>query len=196
MLASTMTSQLANVVVFTPGDFQRLVHTLGEQRNFVAVGSIQRLPVNTVTTGCLKLHLDIGAGILTEHSARVIGADIRLIVPGDGCLLCIGGAGDVRESLERLVAAQAGLELSRPPWHQQRPGSLRSVNQMAVSEGVRLLETLAEGSIARSCWVRIAWDELIPQTRRVSWESNTLCPLCARSVHVTYVSSLPPHQDR
>ncbi len=39
-----MTGQSANVIVFTPGDFQRLVHTLCELRNFVAVGSIQRIP--------------------------------------------------------------------------------------------------------------------------------------------------------
>jgi len=104
-----------------------------------------RLFVSMVATCYLKPHLDIGTGVFAERSSRFIGADVRLIVPGDGCLLCIGGAGDLRESLERLMAAQEGLELPHPPWNRQRLGSLRSLNQMAVSEGMRLLEMLAEG---------------------------------------------------
>lgn len=155
-----------------------------------------RLFVNTVATGCLKPHLDIGTGVFSEHASRVIGADIRLILPGDGCLLCIGGAGDVRANLARLVAAQAGLELPRSPWNQQRLGSLRSVNQMAVSEGMRLLEMLAEGGIEGSCWIRIEWDGVIPQIRLVSHESDPLCGLHAFSGCDDRLLSLSSSQDK
>jgi molybdopterin/thiamine biosynthesis adenylyltransferase len=140
-----------------------------------------RLFVSLVAVRHLKPHLDIGTGILTEHAARVIGADIRLIMPGDGCLLCIGGVGDAHASLERLVIAQAGLELPQTLWNQQRLGSLRSVNQMAVATGMRLLETLAEEGIDRSYWVRLEWDRIIPRTRLVSYQNSVFCPICILS---------------
>ena len=61
--------------------------------------------------------------------------------------------------------------------------------QMAVAAGMRLLETLAEGEIERSCWMRIEWDEVIPQMRRVSWESDPFCPLHAFSGFDDFLSS-------
>ena len=137
-----------------------------------------RLFVSQVATRGLQPHLDIGTGVVAEGSSRLIGADIRLVVPGDGCLLCIGGVGDMRQRLERLVAIQQGIEPPRLPWDLQRLGSLRSVNQMAVAVGMRLLETQAAGESERSCWLRIEWEGHIPQSRLMSHDNNPSCPLC------------------
>ena len=132
-----------------------------------------------------KILLDIGAGIFLPSEAdgsthgRHMGADVRLIVPGDGCLLCRGNLTNYHQALSELFSKAQ----SPAPWWRQRAGSLRSLNQMAVGLGLRLLEDLAAERINGSVWASLEFDG----SGRVQVDypnpppATEPCPLCARA---------------
>lgn len=118
-----------------------------------------------------RIHLDLGTGVFDGDGERDggwrAGADVRLVLPGQGCLLCIGG-----------------LDLRRNPpgdWRRQRAGSLRSLNQLAAATAMLQFERLVAGDLRRSAWTRI---EVAPDggftTRRMPVASVDDCPLCGR----------------
>jgi hypothetical protein len=137
--------------------------------------------------------LDIGTGIFYDQALqrlvqptrrapihipqpqRALGADVRLIVPGDGCLLCWGGVAQPREAIQRWRTSQP-----RRPWHVERAGSLRSLNAMATHLGLRLLEDLVAGRLTRSVWLRFETDAHgIPTLRHLPVQRRLTCALCA-----------------
>lgn len=90
-----------------------------------------------------RVHVDLGTGVFESAEGRWrAGADIRLLLPGEGvCALCVGG-----------------LDLqSRPPadWRRQRAGSLRSLNHLASNAAQILIERLVVGDLQHSVWTRI-----------------------------------------
>lgn len=99
--------------------------------------------------------LDIGTGIFDEDSNqpsavsnpqpttrnRQMGADVRLILPGDGCLLCWGGVANPQEALERWQTKQP-----RRPWYEERAGSLRSLNALPPTSASVFLKTSSQGA--------------------------------------------------
>jgi molybdopterin/thiamine biosynthesis adenylyltransferase len=85
-----------------------------------------------LSSALLKVHLDIGTGLLQVGGERLIGADVRMMLPGRGCLLCNGGV-ELRDDARS--------------WRQQRLGSLRSLNGVASSYAMLLLERLAGGTL-------------------------------------------------
>jgi hypothetical protein len=138
--------------------------------------------------------LDVGTGIFHDqaprypvhpeqpapiHGAlphRALGADVRLIVPGDGCLLCWGGVAQLREAIQRWRTGQP-----RRPWHVERAGSLRSLNAMAAHLGLRLLEDLVAGRLTRSVWLRFETDAHgVPTLRHLPARRRPTCALCTR----------------
>ncbi len=138
--------------------------------------------------------LDIGTGIFYDQVSphpvhptrsapvqgsspqRALGADVRLIVPGDGCLLCWGGVAQPREAIQRWRTSQP-----RRPWHVERAGSLRSLNAMAAHLGIRLLEDLVAGRLTRSVWLRFETDAHgVPTLRHLLARRRPTCTLCAR----------------
>jgi hypothetical protein len=138
--------------------------------------------------------LDIGTGIFYDQAPlhpvhptrpapvqgsppqRVLGADVRLIVPGDGCLLCWGGVAQPREVIQRWRTGRP-----RRPWHVERAGSLRSLNAMAAHLGLRLLEDLVAGRLTRSVWLRFETDAHgMPTLRHLPARRRPTCALCAR----------------
>jgi hypothetical protein len=100
-----------------------------------------RLEASLVATLFLKPHLDIGTGILEVRRRIRAGFEVRLIVPGDGCLLCIGGLPNLGRPRPRN-------------FRQERAGSSRFLNQAAAGHGMRLLSRLFEGTLERSQWHR------------------------------------------
>lgn len=144
-----------------------------------------RLLSGALATTYLKPWLDIGTGIFRvgtppRHRQNPsvphvqIGADVRLILPGDGCVLCFGGVAHIPESL------QTWGQLVRRPWQTERAGSLRSLNMLAVATGLRWLEELVMGRLTGSLWQRA---EVTPHGL-VEWQSMPLrhdpgCRLCA-----------------
>jgi molybdopterin/thiamine biosynthesis adenylyltransferase len=107
----------------------------------------------------LTPHLDIGAGVTRTTGGRQLAADVRLLLPGDGCLRCVGGLGDAEQAAYELHAPSGALP-RRPPeaWDARgRLGSLVTLNSMAVSFGVQSWLDLLDGSLAGSIWHRLRW---------------------------------------
>jgi molybdopterin/thiamine biosynthesis adenylyltransferase len=148
-----------------------------------------RLVVGALACCYEKLLLDVGTGIfdedshqLSEVSHRRMGADIRLILPGDGCLLCWGGVANPQEALRRW---RTGLSLGRAkeqrrPWHEERAGSLRSLNAVAAHFGIRLLEDLVAGRLTQSVWLRLEVNEQgLPSLQSFPACLLPTCSLCS-----------------
>ncbi|MBK8975145.1 MAG: ThiF family adenylyltransferase [Planctomycetes bacterium] len=115
-----------------------------------------------------RVHLDVGTGVFGAGDEFVAGADIRLIVPGDGCLLCVGGL-DLRRPRER-------------DWRRQRAGSLRSLNGVATSLAMFLLERFLIGDLQHSVWMQVTLDrrgELA--SRRMPRQPDPDCVVCAHA---------------
>ena len=154
--------------------------------------------------------LDIGTGVLRRQGAdtsagtREMGADVRLVLPGEGCLFCWGGVADQARLQASLNRWASGRESGNPerPWHEERAGSLRSLNQIAVHLGIRMIEQLAAGSSALSVnlpasapeeaathlfansdtfsrWIRLHFDDQgMPDISRLPSRRTQSCPLC------------------
>lgn len=124
--------------------------------------------------------LDVGSGVFGTGQERVMGADIRLILPGDGCLLEWGHLGRFEAAVDEL----AGLRVPQPPldWRTQRAGSLRSLNELAVGTALQMLQDLMGERIHGSIWARL---EIDPEGRiSVRYPAPTrdpACRLCAKS---------------
>ncbi len=114
-------------------------------------------------TLALQPHLDLAAG--TDQATGRAGADVRLLLPGRGCLLCLGGVAD---------------PLGRPPTSGTAP---RVINGMAAHLGGQLLlDWFARPWFARSCWVRVRTgrDGGVSVTRQDAARPQTDCPWCSR----------------
>jgi NAD(P)-dependent dehydrogenase (short-subunit alcohol dehydrogenase family) len=119
-----------------------------------------RLCAALAAAGYLRPHLDLGSGVFEQPmSGWTAGADVRLMLPGEGCLVCAGG-----------------LDLERPrepDWRRERAGSLRSLNHLAIGQGMALLERMVVGDLRRSTWMRLVLErdgslgsEVMPWTAR------------------------------
>jgi hypothetical protein len=142
-----------------------------------------------------KVFLDIGTGIFLEDSRqppafrirhsefriRRMGADVRLILPGSGCLLCVGGLANEAQAQELLSSADAERTFhAQRDWRQERAGSLRSLNQLAAALGLRLLEDLVGERVRGSAWLRVEFGEDgLPQLRALHSLQTGHCLLCA-----------------
>src|SRR5215211_3951457 len=82
-----------------------------------------------------KILIDIGTGVIigTSDSAAKRGYDVRMILPGDGCLRCCGGLDRPQAELE--VFNRDEQQRQRSDGRRQR-GSLSTLNVAAVSEGI------------------------------------------------------------
>lgn len=119
--------------------------------------------------------LDIATGIPTADPARH-GADIRLILPGDRCLRCLGGVATTAQTAARIPPAQ---EFDPDRWRATRAGSLRSVNLRACGTALGLLEETVTGRLRRSAWIRLAGPASEGGVERVESRPDPRCPLCA-----------------
>jgi hypothetical protein len=142
-----------------------------------------RLACATIAGLYSKVSLDIGTGIFASPEGRgspVLGADIRLLLPGDLCLLCHGGILDEGRATQVLSSreSEAGFTAGRD-WQRERAGSLHSLNQIAVSMGLRLLEDLVGERVERSTWLQLDYSGTIPVVRRMAPSRVPGCRLCA-----------------
>lgn len=107
-----------------------------------------------------KLHLDIGTGVFMDGDGerRRIGGDVRLLLPGEACVLCLGGLRDAELARDEADAPPGALRRGRQAaWHEDRAGSLLTVNHAAVHVGLQLWLAVLSGQIARSQWLRLEW---------------------------------------
>lgn len=147
-----------------------------------------RLCCGLIGTSLHKILIDIGTGVLSEPQNSIIarGLDIRLIVPGDGCLRCFGNLVNYDEALSSLVYKQDFLPTQRKlRWWQQRTGSLRYLNQIASGFAVKLLCDFLSQRGFRSTWLQMEFtqsgDYDLYKTIRSENGITPNCPLCRRS---------------
>ncbi|MFM7350114.1 MAG: ThiF family adenylyltransferase [Erythrobacter sp.] len=100
-----------------------------------------------------KPHLDIATG-LHAHGAE---ADLRLLPPGTGCLVCLGGLAQA----EQLAAQWASAAPPPTPadFRLQRAGSLQSWGVLSAHAGLRMLEAMYAGRIGHALFRRLAETE-------------------------------------
>lgn len=98
-----------------------------------------------------KVLLDIGSGVSSVTKAST-GYDVRLILPGDGCLKCCGGIDEKRGEIEMFNRYER--QRQRQEGHLLREGSLSYLNSLAVNEGIALLQDLCRGEIKNSTWIQ------------------------------------------
>lgn len=138
---------------------------------------LARLLTSILGAAYLRPVVDIGTGIFGDGDARRMGADVRLILPGS-CLVCAGGVpGLTQDGGGRRHATQRTSE--RPAWREQRAGSLRTLNQVAVGLGLRLFEDLIGGRLASSVWLRLDYGaDGLPRLEHVPITPDPACPVC------------------
>jgi len=168
-----------------------------------------RLACAFLATSYLKPLIDIGTGVL--HNAptatraddapgdpprlgpadyRVpgwrMGADVRLVLPGL-CLRCLGGiAGADALAAGSIPANHTGYGTrfgdTTADWQQQRAGSLRSLNGVAVNLALRLLEDFIAGRITESAWLHLDYDDTgIPTLEHPTAPTVLGCNFCSLS---------------
>jgi hypothetical protein len=129
----------------------------------------------------LKPLLDVGTGVLTSESGEpLLGADIRWIVPGEGCLLCIGGLANPQqvEVVRQGLHAEQQYRAQRH-WQQERRGSLRSLNMVAVGLALRMLEDYLATRLQTSRWLRLVYQDATPQVQEIGHGTPHHRCLCA-----------------
>jgi len=193
-------SQTAETIAETVLSFSALVALKATDVVFCCVDN----PAARLITACiavlyLKPIIDLGTGVLNaahlpraglrpdgdepgELGPRQMGADVRLILPGR-CLLCHGGIADLGQALEQLLgeASVGPLDVPTPwRWREERAGSLRSLNGVAVNLGLRLLEDFLGGRLAESTWLHVEFsDQGIPSIEHRLVHAPLACRLCA-----------------
>lgn len=124
-------------------------------------------------------HLDIGTGIFGTGAARQMGADVRLLLPGEACVCCLGGLRNLEQARHELAAPPGALRRGpQPQWHEERAGSLVTINQVAVNLGIQLWLDLLAGRVQQSRWYRMSWradGNLELQTNSTPVESCAVC---------------------
>jgi hypothetical protein len=118
-----------------------------------------RWAASVLATLYLKPLLDIGTGVFGAGQDRELGVDVRLIVPGEGCVLCCGGLARAEQmaTLRNSYTDEVRARTNRD-WRRERAGSLRSLNQIAAGLGIRMLEDFFAARTSGSRWVRLTFD--------------------------------------
>ncbi len=129
-----------------------------------------------------KVHLDIGTGVFRQGDRREMGADVRLFLPGQACVGCLGGLRNPDEA-RYLAAAPAGAlpTQPRPAWHEGRAGSLITINQVAVNLGIQLWLDLLSGRVDESRWYQLRWADDGSPTIQPGGPPAARCEICRKA---------------
>ncbi len=114
-----------------------------------------RLATTIVATIYQRVLIDVGTGVFARgRNERSSGADVRLVLPGDGCLLCRGNLTDFPGALDALAPGVARSVEPRD-WTAERAGSLGSLNQLAASLALGMREDLFAERLTTSLWAHV-----------------------------------------
>jgi molybdopterin/thiamine biosynthesis adenylyltransferase len=105
-------------------------------------------------------HLDVASAILSGPADRQLLGDVRLFVPGrgQGCPICVGGVGNLDDTLYALNAPAGALRRGEvTSWHDQRAGSLIGLNSLVVGAAMQLWLDYLSGRCRSSAWQRLRW---------------------------------------
>ncbi len=142
-----------------------------------------RLGVACIAAAMLKPVLDIGTGIQRTEEHRTMGADVRLTFPGR-CLRCFGGITDEASGAESFLRGQTAFDNGH--WQEQRSGSLRSLNMMAVGIALRMLEDWLAGILLHSRHVHLRFGD-VGEIRTTTNDATGIaapgCSICRLAGH-------------
>ncbi len=140
-----------------------------------------RLGAALLARETLTAHLDLATSVTKDESGGMqLTGDIRMLLPGAGCVACVGGFADREETLYELLAPPGTLRRGRPrAWHEQRAGSLVTLNAIAVGIALQLWLDLLTGQLRSSYWHRLRW---VPgeglETHHGPVSAAADCPFC------------------
>lgn len=149
-----------------------------------------RLATAILATLYHKVLVDVGTGVFyhatsgqAQGRTRTMGADVRLILPGDGCLLCRGSVGDYAQAVDDLCNHRLPTGL-QGDWRHQRAGSLRTLNQLAAAVAVQMLQDLVAERLEGSAWMHAEFAEAghLTVTYPATGQAGSPdCALCAKA---------------
>lgn len=115
-----------------------------------------RLAASWLSRERLIPHLDIGTTVRRDgDETGELAGDIRLLLPFEGCVSCVGGLADPEAALYELAAPPHALHRGEPTvWHQQRAGSLAHWNAITIGTAMEIWLSLLRGSVG-SFWKRL-----------------------------------------
>jgi len=119
----------------------------------------------------------VATGLSAEGG--VAETEIRVLLPGRGCPMCVGGLAEPVARVRQLLAQGQGAG-TPADFRQQRPGSVRSVSVSAAHLALRALEQVVQGRLRSSLFRRLQETEdggLQLQDQRV-WHAPLGCPFC------------------
>jgi hypothetical protein len=118
-----------------------------------------RLAAALLASRFLKVHIDAASGITRDrHGERLLAGDVRCLLPHEGCVSCVGGLPGEAHASYHLLAPPGTLTRGRAPvWHEQRLGSLITLNSLVVSVAIQLFIDLLAGHLRTSHWHRLQW---------------------------------------
>jgi hypothetical protein len=120
-----------------------------------------QLCASLIAKETLTVHLDVATHVTRRAGEQAdILADIRRLTPDrdGGWIACVGGLADVEETLYQLDASAGPLHRGEPiAWHQQRAGSLLTINSIAAGVAVQTWLDLLAGELRSSYWHRLHW---------------------------------------
>lgn len=143
-------------------DYRTLETYLRERSDLVVTcvdSDTPRMGVSIVARRNLLLHLDIATSIqrLPTGELSLIG-DASLLLPATGCCGCVGGFQNPAATRHDLTAPPNSLRRQmQPEWHQQRAGSLVTLNSIVVGAAVQTWLDLLTGVQTTSVWHRFRW---------------------------------------
>jgi hypothetical protein len=151
-----------------------------------------RLACGILSTLYHKVLIDVGTAILDApmpHSNRTgaieMGADVRMLLPGDGCIRCYGSLPDNEDAAAKLAGMYQSNRTQGGMWWMSRRGSLRNLNMVAVGIGIQMLFDLVSGKIEESRWTRIEFDHrgqlVVHHLDRTPTDEKSACSLCPKS---------------
>ncbi len=169
---------------------QRLMHRRTDLLITCVDDDTPRLCASLIAKETLTVHLDVATHVTRQAGQQAdIFADVRLLTPDrdGGCIACVGGLADVDESLYQLGAPVGVLHRGEPiAWHQQRAGSLLTVNSIAAGVATQTWLDLLAGDLRSSYWHRLRWRPASPlETSGGPVSAEPDCRFCQSGLSVS-----------
>jgi len=139
-----------------------------------------RLAATFLSASYLKPLIDIGtrvpSAIGSDRGPK--GLDLRLTIPGEACLACLGGLpqmdANFSPSIDESIDSQFGI-----PRTAENRASLASINGIAVNLALKLFEDFVCGHVPASRWLQIDFsNDGIPSILQEDGLGAIGCPVC------------------